>query len=409
MEDLWEPAMLPLVITQTEREEMAKFLGTSVTTRTLQRHKSGWEAWTSYIISRPGGKDPFLRGVREENDRAFLLAAFFKERYSSGLRAKGATAAGASVRIYFEMALLSADFCDNRIAKRARRACKMNPNELRLCQASAKQGQAKLPVWEGLMEELREYLWEDKGWNWHDINGKLIYVCLMWGYDIAVRVSECTATEKGAEDHNIRAFQVVFRLREAMLEDGAMVFSVRGGSRASKLMLKSNVLCCEVEASSHKVGDLKKKKMKVIGKRSDAEAQWCGDMVDWAIHSGIKSMDPLFCRYATKPGYKETRLVCTAKMAREALKAGVVRAGLCPDRFSFHSLRKGGLTHMSAKGVPKEQALDRGNYSENSQIMNTTYDYNASGLGPLASNSIEGGSRPGLEEVRRWMPAAHER
>jgi hypothetical protein len=117
---------------------------------------------------------------------------------------------------------------------------------------------------------------------------------------------------------------------------------------------------------------------------------------------------PLFCRYANKPGHKETRLVCTAKMAREALKAGVLRAGICPDRFSFHSLRKGGLTHMGAKGVPKDQALDRSNYSATSRIMNTTYDYNASGLGPLASNSLAGGSRSGLEELRRWLPARHE-
>jgi hypothetical protein len=191
-------------------------------------------------------------------------------------------------------------------------------------------------------------------------------------------------------------------------EDGIIVLSVRGGSRASKLLQKSNVICCEVESSSHKVGDLSKKKMKVIGKSSEAEAQWCNDMVDWAAHSGIKGNDPLFCRYATKPGHQVSRLVCTAKMAREALKAGVLRAKLDAALFSFHSLRKGGLTHMSAKGVPREQALDRGNYSSGSQVMNSTYDYNAAGLGPLASNSLSGGTRPGLEEVRRWVPARHK-
>ena len=113
------------------------------------------------------------------------------------------------------------------------------------------------------MEELREFLWEDKDWSWGSINGKMIYVCLMWGYDLAVRVSECTAAEKGAQDHNIRACQVIFRLRTAVSEDGASVYSVRGGSRASRSLAASNVICCEVEASSHKVGDLSKKKVKV--------------------------------------------------------------------------------------------------------------------------------------------------
>jgi hypothetical protein len=67
-----------------------------------------------------------------------------------------------------------------------------------------------------------------------------------------------------------------------------LVLSVRGGSRASRALIKSNVSCCEVEASSHKVGDLRKKKMKVIGRRSESENQWCDDMVEWVVHSETK-------------------------------------------------------------------------------------------------------------------------
>jgi hypothetical protein len=233
-------------------------------------------------------------------------------------------------------------------------------------------------------------------------------MCLAWGYNLAVRVSECTLAEKDAEDHNSRASQVVLRLRSTVCEDSRPVFSVRGGSKASKLVHKSNVLCIEVEASPHKVGDLSKKKMKVIGRRSEAENQLCDDLVEWITNSGITSEDPLFCRYSTKPGRRPSRKVCTAKSAREAVKDGVVRAHLDPTLFSFHSLRKGALTHMSAKGVPKDHALDRGNYSANSTVMNNTYDFDASGLGPRASNSLLGGSRPGVEEVRRWIPARHE-
>jgi hypothetical protein len=166
---------------------------------------------------------------------------------------------------------------------------------------------------------------------------------------------------------------------------------VRGGSRASKLVDKSNVLCIEVEASTHKVGDLSKKKMKVIGRRSEAENQWCDDLVEWIANSGITSEDPLFCWYSTKPGRRPSRKVCTAKSAREAVKDGVVRAHLDPTLFFFHSLCKGALTHMSAKGVPKDQALDRGNYSAKSKVMNTMYDFDASELGPRASNSLVGG------------------
>jgi hypothetical protein len=100
--------------------------------------------------------------------------------------------------------------------------------------------------------------------------------------------------------------------------------------------------------------------------------------------------------------------VCTSKSVRTAVTEGVVQAGLDPDLFSFHSLRKGAITLMNAKGVPKEQILDGGNYSASSTVVDNSYNYDTSGLGPRASNSLTGGYRLGLNEVRRWMPARHE-
>jgi hypothetical protein len=152
-------------------------------------------------------------------------------------------------------------------------------------------------VWEGQIDDLREHLWEDKAWSWGDIDDWMTYMCFAWGYDLAVRVSECTLAEKDAEDQNIRAFQVVLRLHSAVLEDSRPVLTVRWVSRASKLLDKSNVLCIEVESSSHEVGYLSKKIMKVIGRRSEAKNQWCDDLVEWITKSGITTEDPLFCRY----------------------------------------------------------------------------------------------------------------
>jgi hypothetical protein len=164
-------------------------------------------------------------------NKAVVLASFFKARYEKGLRGKAATEMGASVRIHFKMALHSADFCNAPMVKRARSACKMSTYELRVCQLNEKMSQTRLPVWEGHIDELIENLWEKKAWTWGDMDDRMIYMCLEWGYDLAVRVSECAL----AEDHNIRAFQVVLRLRSAVSEDGHTVLSVRGGSRACKL------------------------------------------------------------------------------------------------------------------------------------------------------------------------------
>ena len=65
------------------------------------------------------------------------------------------------------------------------------------------------------------------------------------------------------------------------------------------------------------------------------------------------------------------------------------------------------MTHMRAAGAPEDDRRDRGNYAPGSQVMNSTYDY-ATGLGPLAANSLSGGWVPSLEHVRRLIPAKRE-
>ena len=68
------------------------------------------------------------------------------------------------------------------------------------------------------------------------------------------------------------------------------------------------------------------------------------------------------------------------------------------------SLRKGAITHMRALGACEDDFRDRGNYAPGSQIMNSTYDY-ADGFGPSASNSLTGGYKPTVEDVKRLVPA----
>jgi hypothetical protein len=58
---------------------------------------------------------------------------------------------------------------------------------------------------------------------------------------------------------------------------------------------------------------------------------------------------------------------------------------------------------MRAQGPTEEDRRDRGNYSAGSQVMNNTYDY-ATGLGPLGSNSLEGGHRLNKADLRRLIP-----
>lgn len=79
-------------------------------------------------------------------------------------------------------------------------------------------------------------------------------------------------------------------------------------------------------------------------------------------------------------------------------------AGLSPDFFASHSLRKAATTQMRAMGVSESDMLDREGYVEGSQVMRGVYDYHTEPQGPLASNSNACGTRLTTEDVWSWLP-----
>ena len=65
-------------------------------------------------------------------------------------------------------------------------------------------GKEVLPVSEDMLLAARAMLWEGKGWGWGDIDQRMTYVGLMWGFEMVARVSQYTSAETSAEDHCIR-------------------------------------------------------------------------------------------------------------------------------------------------------------------------------------------------------------
>ena len=96
-------------------------------------------------------------------------------------------------------------------------------------------------------------------------------------------------------------------------------------------------------------------------------------------------------------------------MVTEALKAEVTRQGLDPTLFSFHSLRKGAVTLMKALGVSREETLARGNDSRGSVMIDTTYNYDSSGTGPLGAMGGGRGKAPSREDITRKMAVPYQR
>ena len=125
------------------------------------------------------------------------------------------------------------------------------------------------------------------------------------------------------------------------------------------------------------------------------------DLSAFICHSGGAGNEELF----TIRHPSGTKITQKSKPVRETVKEACEKRGLPGDYFSGHSLRKAGISGMHAAGATEEDRRDRGNYAPGSQVMNLTYDY-ASGLGPLAANSLIGGHRLDVQDLRRLIPPA---
>ena len=394
--------------TEVDGEELGRFLSKGVTERTRNGYAASWRAWVVFIgkeSSDARRRDVFLEGMKSDTERAVRLALFFKERYENGgMRGRQATAVSAGIRHHFAAALKSVDWFESQIVASARAACRLSCDELREQKKGAKR-KATVPVSEDMIAAARVRLWEGKGWGWGDVDDRMTYVGLMWGFDQVARVSEYTSAETAAEDHCVRLWQLTFIIDGGVGGAQEVIPGAALAERMGVIALK-DVVACEVEASSHKGGALSKKK--VIGRRSDEESQWLNDLVEWLSKSKLKAEDQIFTRYAAKTvGGKVQRKRLTAEMIRKAVKGMATSVGLPTVRFSSHSLRKGGMSQIRGLGASADDRSDRGNYADDSTVFDTIYDYSTVALGPLACNvnlGTGGTIKPVVDHVKRCLP-----
>jgi DNA-binding transcriptional regulator YdaS (Cro superfamily) len=182
---------------------------------------------------------------------------------------------------------------------------------------------------------------------------------------------------------------------------------VRGGGDALRELVEiENVQMLEVNALTHKVGQIHTTKQ--ITREGEESEEFMEDLVEFMKNSGASATEPLFSRWAKLPRRKIAFKVCRARMVTEAIKDEVVCQGLSPALFSFHSLRKGTVTHMKAMRMSREETQARGNYSKGSKMIDTVYNYDSSGVGPLAAMARKGGKEPMREDIQRALPIAYK-
>ena len=328
-----------------------------------------------------------------EDDKAALVALYLQSRYDKGARGKSATSVTAGLRHSFISALLPCQFLDSPIIVTARTACRLSTTELREKRNEGASTSVKLPLCESILIRMRHRLWVSCGWDRGGIDQKMIYLAAMWAYNMDARVSEYTAPERGGEDHCVRVGDLDFEM-------------VCGERKKGGQMLpgSESVVACWVKASSQKTGSFMK--MKLIGRRTPEEGQFLDDLISWVTHSGVTEADRLFSRYTELKCGRRSKKELTARMIRDQIKETCALENLPAEHFSSHSLRKAATTHMRALGASEEDMRDRGGYASGSRVMTYTYDYSSAGHGPLSSNALNGGARPDVQDILRFIPQA---
>jgi hypothetical protein len=392
-------------------DEMAilhRFLGGSVTIGTMKGYEREWKVWTEFVArkSRRTDADPYMR---EQSDRTKVLMVchLFAERHQAGKREKAATGITAAVRKHFALAMESTEWMSAEAIGVARKSCKRTSQENREY-IKAGSGRARLPVWFALIEKLREDMWVNKGFGPDVIDQKMTYIAAVFAFDMAMRAGEATHVGGEAEDHTTLCEDVVIHLTDPVIHEGLSQLSLRGGSAAiTDLVEPSNVRMIEICALTHKPGVINA--TKEIRRGSEEEEEFLEDLVSFMKHSGATSREPLFSRRAALTNGTVRHKVCRPRAVTEALKAEVVRQGLEPTLFSFHSLRKGAVTLMKALGVSREETLARGNYSRASAMIDTTYNYNSSGTGPLGAMGSGRAKVPDREDIARKVTIPYQK
>ena len=386
------------MISDVVMSEMSEMLASSVQPSTAKAYSAHFKAWTIFLKAEVDCDDPYMRGIADE-DKALLVGLMMLRRRQAGHRGKKATGFTAALRRQLVIAGVSTVFMDSKTITTSRAACQPKPHELRAQKDAGASATVKLPICESILVSMKVRLWEGREWSGVDMQARMTYLGCMWGFEMGARVSEYTQPEPGATDHCVRTDDITFvvdRDGQKVNFAGSMIATL--GIHLSE-QGRGQVVECRVRTVTTK-GKVTVKD-KLIGRRSAEEAVFLEEVFEFVARSGAAG-DEEMLSCARPDG---SRLALRSRAVREELKRTCESEGLPPTYFSSHSLRKGAITHMRALGASEDDRRDRGNYAPGSQVMNSTYDY-ADGLGPSAANSLTGGYKPTIGDVKRLIPAA---
>ena len=151
-----------------------------------------------------------------------MVGLFVLQCYMARLRAKGATAVTAGLRMHFARSLEPTGYLDAAVISTTRQACRLNPTELRAMRHSGTSDTVKLPACQGMLVDMRTHLWDFQPWTGDALIQRMTYLDCVWGFDQSPRVFEYIVPEPRAVDHRIRLDDLLSHYRLSVPQERHM-------------------------------------------------------------------------------------------------------------------------------------------------------------------------------------------
>jgi len=229
-----------------------------------------------------------------------------------------------------------------------------------------------------------------------DMISRMTYVSCCLAYHIMMRVSEFASTGPKAVPHFIRVEDVEFLLKhEVNYTPSVEAAHHRGG-------ICEGVVIHLRSAKNDQVSQGHTHALQANAGSPDLEIQLVLDLWQWAQVSGARTGDPFFCRWCDG-----RRRVLMSKDIATMVKAIASRNGENPARFSTRSLRSGGATTLTSKGVDVDTTDRLGRWAYGSKSSGEYSGKRGIYGGALSSNdpsaAIDLGVRPFSQRDLRHM------
>ncbi|KAJ1394668.1 hypothetical protein B484DRAFT_439123, partial [Ochromonadaceae sp. CCMP2298] len=380
-------------ITEAQVEKIQGYMAKSVTEGVSIEYGRGIEVWKEFLgaeYTEEASPGEFLERESDPSDKilhVILFMVWMEEEKGSSEEQRGR--ALTYLRHHIDViGLRPTEFMNCDLLSKARRSAIRTTEEARE-HIREREGKAILPSTPEMSEHIRVHNWIGVDWNTAAGRERRMgaLACQLMD-DSGMRISNLAAPESKAQDHALRAKEVVAVIQrpgatapmrlsagpalQAYLQvERSKRPALRGRSRAA---LFPEVIQLEIKLltnkTTRKVG-LYKANTLLFRRETVLESDFIDDMLEWDLMARPADEDELF--FARVHPQRKTVLKLRSRVVAKLVKEAAAACGLDPKRFSTKSFREAFASSAQAQGMTSVERNVRGGWTADSTVPDTFY------------------------------------